>query len=250
MDTRRNLILNGDNPIPMEALEANSEYETIVRFCNSLFNNYIKNPKYQLAIPYWSDMFDKEINFRTTMLALAKGGWINSTCNYSASWGQVQLNEDKLLNYCTMEELEDMRATKKYAKYALDDSDSVLAAKTKLGKDLVNTGLERGGFAKAGNSQFGFDTTLISKYKDPICKNFVKGMTKVREQYPEMGTTKASYDTVSEGIVEFYEGNPEEIYTTGNSFNDSRGRAISSCLRKVGNPIGYKDMRALLVIPY
>lgn len=250
MDTRRNAILEGNNPIPVDKLEGNSEFRLIKQFCDSLWINYIKNPKYQLAIPYWSDKFNNELNFRIAMMALAKGGWINSTCSYTASWGQVQLNEDKLLNYCTPDELASMRAEFKYAKYALDFKNSTVTNKTKLGNEFINTGLERVGFAKAGNTQFGFDTTYINKYKEDICKNFTKGMDKVREQFPEMKTDEASYDKVSEGIVDFYNDNPEEIYTTGNNLSDSRGRAISSCLRKVGNPIGYKDMRALLVIPY
>lgn len=250
MTDRRNLIIKGKCPIPVERMEGNGEYELIKQFCESLWYNYISNPKYQLAIPYWSDKFNNELNFRIVMIALAKGGWINSTCSYAASWGQVQLNEDKLLEYCTEDELADMRAKFKYSKYAMKFVESHMIDRTKIGKSITDTGLIRLGFAKAGNTQFGFDTDYITKYKGAICKNFTKGMTKVREQYPEMGTDEASYDTVSEGLVELYESSPEELYTTGNNLSDSRGRAISSCLRKVGNPIGYKDMRSLLVIPY
>lgn len=250
MDNRRNLILEGNNPIPMEQLEGNKEYETIKQFCDSLWNSYIRNPNYQLAIPYWYDKFENELTFRMVMIALAKGGWINSTCNYAASWGQVQLNENKLLKYCSMEELAEVRAEFKYCRYILDINYSTVTNKTKLGKSVVDTGLKRVGFAKAGNTQFGYDTRYISKYKEAIIKNTTKGMMKVREKFPEMGTDEASYDSVSEGVVELYEAYPEELYTTGNNLSDSRGRAISSCLRKVGNPIGYKDMRSLLVIAY
>lgn len=249
-DLRRADILEGINPIPFEKFEGNREYELIKQFCNSLFNSYIRNPNYQLAIPYWSDKFENQMNFRIAMTALAKGGWIESTCSYAASWGQVRIKEDKLLNYCSLEELATMRADRKYYTYIMDLSYSDITSKTKLGNELVDTGLKRVGFANAGNSQFGLDTNFISQFKEPICKNVTKGMTKVREQYPEMGTDEASYDAVSEGIVDVYEANPDELYTTGNNLSDSRGRAISSCLRKVGNPIGYKDMRALLVIAY
>lgn len=250
MEERRNLIIEGKNPIPFEKLKSNPEFELIEQFCNSLWSNYVKNPKYHLSIPYWSDKFTHEINFRIAMIALAKSGWIKSTCSYVASWGQVQLNEDKLLNYCTPDELSEMRAKYKYSKYSLVFGDSTISNKTKICGELVNTGLKRKGFAKAGNTQFGFDTFQLRKYKKAVCKNFTKGMFKVREKFPEMGTDEASYDVISEGIAEFYIDNPEELYTTGNNLSDSRGRAISSCLSKVGNPIGYKDMRALLVVTY
>lgn len=250
MCERREAILEGNNPIPVDLMKGMPEFDLIKQFCNALWNNYIKNPNYLTAIPYWYDKFQNEMNFRKALIALGKGGWINSTCSYAASWGQVQLNEDKLLEYCEKEELNHVRAKFKYSKYALEFKDSIYTNVTKLGNEFTDTGLERVGFAMAGNTQFGFDTRYLTKYKEAICMNFTKGMDKVREYYPEMPSDEASYDSVSVGVLDLYESNPEELYTTGENVSDSRGRAISSSLRKIGNPIGYKDMRALLVVPY
>jgi hypothetical protein len=49
-------------------------------------------------------------------------------------------------------------------------------------------------------------------------------------------------------MLQWLQDNPQ-TFTRGTTFLDSRGRAISSSLGKIANPIGNKDFRSLLVIP-
>jgi Flp pilus assembly protein TadB len=90
---------------------------------------------------------------------------------------------------------------------------------------------------------------MLAKYESAVVKNLTKSMDKIRNMYPEMKSTVSSYDEVSAGIYEWHKDNELEVFTTGNSINDSRGRAISSALSKVANPISQKDFRACLIIP-
>ena len=101
---------------------------------------------------------------------------------------------------------------------------------------------------KAGNTRFSYDQAHMEKYADVIQQNLTKSMDKIAEFYPELRHDRASYDTISCDILEYHiESNT--TYTRGDNYNDSRGRAISSSLGKVANPISCKDFRALLVIP-
>jgi hypothetical protein len=103
---------------------------------------------------------------------------------------------------------------------------------------------------KAGETQFGFDMDMLAKYEDAVVKNLTKSMDKIRHMYPEMKSSTSSYDSVSTGIYDWHKANPLEVFTTGENINDSRGRAISSALGKVTNPISSKDFRSALVITY
>ena len=87
----------------------------------------------------------------------------------------------------------------------------------------------------------------MEEYKEHIVRNTNKGMTKMREQY-NVSVDDASYDNICEAIIEHMIDH-QEMYSQGNSFSDSRGRAIKESLGKVANPIGFKDFRSLLTIP-
>jgi hypothetical protein len=86
------------------------------------------------------------------------------------------------------------------------------------------------------------------EYRDVIQKNLTKSMDKIAELCPNLRHDSASYDTISVEILEYYLDS-NDTYTRGNNYNDSRGRAISESLSKVGNPISCKDFRALIVLP-
>lgn len=180
---------------------------------------------------------------------LCHNKWVISHSLPGRKWASVELNVDKLLEFVTPDELETIKTEHKYARYLLDFDEARASTLVRQNGETKRTGLVRKGFRDAGGSQFGFDTVMLTKYNDAIVKNVTKSMDKVRKYYPEMKSSRSSYDQVSVSICEYHRNNPLEIYTTGDSYIDSRGRAISAGLTKVFNPIGNKDARSLLVIP-
>ena len=248
--SNRDRMLVGECPIGYEAYEGNSDYKAITRMCESLWRSYLRNPKTTMAVPYWTEQFKSEKVFREVLRNLAKYGWVTTKIVPNARWGEFKLSTTKLLTLCTQEELVSIRVKYKYCTYTLDFTESTITDLTKTNGKVSRTGLVRIGNAKAGNVQFGYDTTKLAQHKEVIQTNFVKGMQKVRDMYPDMGADDASYDEVSKGILEEYAKAKGTLYTRGNNYSDTRGRAISSSLRCVGNPIGSKDMRALLQITY
>lgn len=259
---RREALLDGILLLPQENELAKifpKDIENIYSMWNSLWRNYITNPNNKLSIPFWYDKFTSHKTFNSVLKALSKGGWVTVNVQSNHNWGEFSLNTDKLLNVLTLNGtldcdaeylLSNVRAEFKYAKYKLGFNKSSKTKATRQNGKTRNTGLVREGFAKAGNTQFGYDTSFIKANTNVINRNLVKSMEKIREEYPEMKTDSASYDEIAIGVRKIYEKQPEKLYTCGHNFNDSRGRAISSCLSKLGNPISSKDFRSLLVVTY
>jgi len=181
---------------------------------------------------------------------LSHNKWIVSNSLPGRKWASVELLTDNLLEYVTADEIEDIKAKYKYSKYLLGFDDSLHSQVVKQNGEIKFTGLERKGFMEAGNTQFGYDMLALGKYEDAVKRNLTKSMDKVRHLYPEMKTSRSSYDSVSTGIYDWHNENQLEVFTTGSNVSDSRGRAISKALSKVANPLGNKDFRAALVITY
>ena len=246
----REYILNGVLPLPSshkfaEALSIDHFILTEQMF-KSLWHNYLKN-KGSTSLTYWADKFNNAKVFNTVLIALSEASWIVSHAIPARNWAEAHINEDKLLEFVSQTELEQVRAYNKYRKYVLTDNPSKLSKATRIKGKVQDTGLVRQGFMKAGNSRFRYDTGLMEKYAYTIQLNLTKSMDKIAEYYPELRHDLASYDTVSTEILEYYMDGGE--YTRGDNYIDSRGRAISDSLSKVGNPISCKDFRALLVMP-
>ena len=247
----RQQLLDGRLPLPSrnKFVASIGEHYTRVteRMFNALWYAYLNN-KGTISTIYWSAQFANAKVFNIALIALSNAQWLTSHSIPARNWAEAQLNENKLLEYCTQEELESIRAYYKYADYVLTNDSSTLTRATRLNGKTVDTGLVREGFMQAGNSRFTYDQELMSDYRDVIQANLTKSMDKIAEMCPNLRHDRASYDTISVDILNYYlESNA--TYTRGNNYNDSRGRAISSCLSKVGNPISSKDFRSLLVIP-
>lgn len=207
---------------------------------------YLKN-KGTISLVYWSERFDNAEVFNTVLLSLSDAGWITCHSIPARNWAEASLNESKLLEYCTSDELESIRAHNKFKQYRLVDDASTKATATRLNGKVTNTGLTREGFMAAGNTRFSYDQNYMEQYSEPIRKNLTKSMDKIALMYPDMQKDRASYDTISSNILDYHLV-ADETFTRGNNYNDSRGRAISSALGKVFNPISSKDARALLCI--
>jgi hypothetical protein len=181
---------------------------------------------------------------------MSHNGWVESTALPGRKWLSVRLLEDKLLQYVTPDELVEIKTKRQYAKYVLSAQESTASTLVRQNGKTKCTGLVRKGFCHAGNTQFGYDMDALNKYEEAVKLTLTKSMDKIREFYPEMKSEEYTYDQVSTGVYDYHKNNPFEVFTTGNNINDSRGRAISNCLKKVFNPIGSKDARSALLITY
>lgn len=245
----RDLLMQGQLFYPGGAIfdDYPEQEDDILNFWNTIWYNYL-NDNDTNGI-YWYEKLGIKL-YNDIVRRLSAHNWISSYSLVGRKWASVQINEDKLLEFVTPDELEAIKAQYKYSKYVLE---CTAATKSKAvrqnGKTRV-TGIVREGFRDAGNTQFGFDMQALSKYEDAVKLNLTKSMDKIRHIYPEMKTSSSSYDAVSVGIYDWHQQNQMETFTTGDSISDSRGRAISQCLSKVFNPISSKDARSALVITY
>lgn len=219
----------------------------VERMFISAWHSYLHS-KSPINLTFWSKEFMNPKEFNTALKILSDGGWFISHSIPARNWAEAELNENKLLEFVTVEELAHVRATHKFAKYVPCFRPSQHATLTRMNGKIKRTGLTRYGFQASSATPFQFDTNYLSKYKDTIVTNTIKGMTKVRDRYPDMNTDEASYDTISVEVINHLLNNPS-TYSMGSNFSDPRGRAVKEGLSKVANPIGYKDFRALLVIP-
>jgi hypothetical protein len=247
----RNEILKGSLPFPSIDKVEFALGKEVADFAEAMFNamwhNYLIN-KGSISTSFWHDRLGNPAVFNQLVVSLSKAGWITSSVIPERNWLEINLNENKLLQYVSVAELEQVRVNFKFSKYMLRNKEATADTLVKSNGKVSQTGLIREGFKHSANTEFFFDSALMEKYRGGILANMVKSMTKMREKYPEIGSDLASYDAVSENILTCLI-NESETFTRGTTFMDSRGRAISSSLSKIANPIGNKDFRALLVIP-
>ena len=219
------------------------------KFFKAMWKAYIHN-KGNVSLPYWSAKFEDKKVFNKILKALSDGGWIVSHSIPSRNWAEANINEDKLLQYCTIDELNQLRAQYKFDDYVLKVKDSTKSTATRIAGTTRDTGIVRIGAMKAGNTLFKFDTDIMEEYKFTIQKELTKSMDKIAKIISDSGGSMridaATYDSISIEVLDYYLQGGE--YTRGNCLNDTRGRAISDALSKIGNPIGCKPLRALLVI--
>lgn len=214
------------------------------RMWAAVWNAYIRN-KGSTSLIYWAEQMEGPNSMNVILIVLKD--WLISDVVPERNWAQVQLNEDKLLTLFLEKDLIAHRQELKFKRYVPEFKTSSKADLVRNKGKVSKSGLVREGFMKSGHTQYYFDTTKLSEYKDEVILNVNKGMRKMRESH-NVVVDDASYDQVAEGIVNHLSENPE-LFTQGVSYIDTRGRAIKESLSKVANPIGYKDFRALLTIP-
>lgn len=212
----------------------------------ALWYQYLKD-KGTINSTYWSSRFNNPFVFNQVIMSLSKAGWLISHAIPARNWAEMHINEDKLLEFVSQQDLEQIRAFNKHSQYLLTHELSTIDNLTKINGKSKSTGLIRTGFMKAGNSKYKYDTQMMQDYSLIIQANLTKSMDKIAQLHPNMRHDRASYDTISIEIFDHLVQS-NETYTRGNNYSDSRGRAISSALSKVANPISQKDFRALLII--
>lgn len=212
----------------------------------ALWYQYLKD-KGTINSTYWSSRFNNPFVFNQVIMSLSKAGWLISHAIPARNWAEMHINEDKLLEFVSQQDLEQIRAFNKHRQYLPSMELSTIDNLTRINGKSKSTGLIRTGFMKAGNSQYRYDTQMMQDYSLIIQANLTKSMDKIAQLHPNMRHDRASYDTISIEIFDHLVQS-DEVYTRGNNYSDSRGRAISSALSKVANPISCKDMRSLLII--
>ena len=245
----RDLLLKGQLSYPGQVIFSDypKQEEDICKLWSTIWYNYL-NDNDTNGI-YWYEKLGKVL-YNDMVRRLSAHKWITSNSLVGRKWASIQLNEDKLLEYISPDELEEIKVQYKYSKYVLECNRATKSKAVRQNGKTKRTGLVRKGFRDAGNTQFGYDMDALSEYEDAVKLNLTKSMDKIRHVYPEMKTSGSSYDAVSIGIYDWHKENPMETFTTGDSISDSRGRAISQCLSKVFNPISSKDARCALIITY
>lgn len=245
----RKELLEGKLEYPGSAMLIKYEDKAgdILAFWNAIWSNYLR--KQDTNGLFWYEKLGHKV-FNELIRALAHHGWVTSHCLAGRKWASIELSTDKLLEYVTVDELQEIKTKYQYQKYLLDFKTAKASKLVRQNGKTKRTGLVRTGFRDAGNTQFGYDMAKLKQYEVPVKMNLTKSMDKIRQDYPEMQCDSTSYDNVSTGIFDWHAENELEVYTTGENINDSRGRAISQCLKKVANPISSKDFRSALIITY
>lgn len=201
---------------------------------------------------YWADRFLQVCSpdtLNAILMTLANANIIETRTAAIRNWAEGNINENWLLEHVTQDELMSVRVHNKFRHYIMDDeeSDVTQCDIVRVNGKEKRTGLSTPATQLTGNIPFKFDTEKMAEYRHLIERNVTKGMDKMAELV-EFRSNQATYDTISRQIVEYYLENDGQ-YRRGQSYLDSRGRAISESLSKVGNPIGYKDFRALIQLP-
>lgn len=212
----------------------------------ALWHNYLKD-KGSINLTHWADKFNNPKAFNIILMSLSKAGWIISHSIPNRNWAEAELNEDKLLNYVTSDELESIRAHKKYTQYVQTLKVSNKSTLTRVNGKTKDTGLVREGFAKSGNTEYKYNQHYMEEYASIIQQNLTKGMDKVAELHPNLRHDRASYDKISTDILE-YHLTTNDSFSSGNRKQDSRGRNIQGVTSTVAGYVGCKDFRALLEI--
>jgi hypothetical protein len=245
----REALMEGKLEYPGSALleEYPEQAEDILAFWRAVWLNYLRRQETNGVA--WYDKLGCAL-YNRLVRGLCHHGWVTSNSLVGRRWASIELNTDKLLEYVTQDELMEIREKYQYSKYILECRAATSSKLVRQNGKTKRTGLERTGFRDAGNTQFGYDMFYLTKYEKATKLNLTKSMDKIREDYPSMRSDSATYDSICAGIFDWHNENKEEVFTTGDNINDSRGRAISQGLRKVMNPISNKDARASLVITY
>lgn len=245
----REQLLMGKLEYPgfMTLIKYISQEDDILAFWKSIWHTYLNNDA--INGTYWYDRLGPKC-FNEIVRALDHHDWIISQALSGRRWASVELNEDKLFEWVSRDELQEIKRLHKHDRYKPTDTKSSIVDLVKQNGVLRNTGLVRKGFSKAGNTRFTYDMAALSKYEKAVKLNLTKSMDKVKKFYPDMRSDSATYDNVSVDLFDWHAENPDKEFTTGVNISDSRGRAISDCLKKVTNPIGNKDFRSILQIVY
>ena len=169
------------------------------------------------------------------------------------NYSEVILLESFVLTHSNAFDLLQYRTNERTDQYVCRYNNELQASNlTRTCYGISDTGLNRPGFAKAAYEfAWRYDTEILNKYRKPIIKNVVKGITKQLSKKTiksdKLLADKANYGAIATNVIDYYLANPNRKYNGEYNINDPRGRASFACNKRIFNPIGYKDARALMV---
>ena len=244
---RENLLLGMlDLPEQIIQLSGAQERHAMETMFSAMWHRFLNN-KSSTSTVYWYDKFESEVVFNNFLYHLTHSGWATVKTLPTKNWSEIELNESKLLEFVSKDLLDNIRRSFKFNKYRMTNTSATKFNVTKLLGKKQDTGIVRDGIGRAGNSKFSYDTKYIEFYRDAIELNLTKSMRELGLDSEEFNDD-IDYASVSKEILDYHVSNPNAVFTTGENVNDSRGRAISSALSKVFNPISSKDARSLIII--
>jgi len=203
-------------------------YRKVDYMFQAMFRAYLKQgTKGTISLPYWIKKVENVKAVNSALIVLSKSGWVTSIANPSRNWAEAYINEDKLLEYVTKEELAQVRLNNKFNAYVLTNTEkSTSNNKVRVAGKVMETGLVREGFRKAGNTEFQFDTGTIAKYQDEVIALVNKGIEKMSKKHTSIKEDLANYAVTGEEVVESYIYAEGMTYTPGQNNIDWRGRNI------------------------
>lgn len=250
-------ILNGRLEMPnihdlaYECGSANVHFEIQLMF-RAMWRAYLlRGTAGKISLPYWAKRIKSPKYMNIALKVLSDGNWITVSTRPNNNWSEAYLNTDKLLCYVTQDDLDHVRTFHKFqgATLELTEVSAQCAELTKTRAGLTDTGLVRNGFMKAGKTEFQFDTVAMLSNHELVVAEVNKGIEESIKKYAHILDDHANYKEVATEIVDSYIHSANSSYNSGDRSSDTRGRNIAGYLSKVGNPVGYKVMRALLLIP-
>ena len=237
-----NIIKDTYSEKELEAIAFNSEATN--RLISALDNAYVN--KSAISVPYWED--ELGVEFVEMFTFICKDLLDIEIRNKYAS---IAINNRKVLAYFdnkfrAVVEYRRRRKLSKYMPRLVEDVQPANLVKTPSG--VKETGLIRSGFAKSANVKYSYDIDMLLKYYESILENTQKSMRKIAKKYDYVMDDTSGYARISELVLEQIIANEDQEYNLENNVSDQRGRAIYGGLKRVFNPVGYKDARALLKI--
>ena len=213
------------------------------RLVKALDRAYVN--KSSISLPYWADQLGVEFMELFTFVCadlldvVIKRKYASITINNRAML-QFIGSITKLIEYRQLAKLD------RYMPRYVEDIQSVDLVKTPSA--IKPTGLVRSGFAKSANIAYTYDIPMLNKYYDAILLNTQKSMRKIADKYPYVLEDSSGYAEISELVLAEIANDPYAKYNLEANISDQRGRSIYTALKRVFNPVGYKDARALMQI--
>jgi len=235
-----NLIKTNLSDKALEAIAFDSEDTN--RLVMALDNAYVN--KSAISLPYYADELGTAF-MEVFSFVLSTASLID--IDIRTKYASLAINNLAMTKHLGFSNVAEYRRTVKLARYMPTYVDEVQPADlVKTPSGIKPTGLVRTGFAKSANVAYRYDIAKLVEYYDAILLNTTKSMRKLAEKYSYVLEDNSGYATISELVLEQIIFNPEARYNLESNVSDQRGRSIYGALKRVFNPVGYKDARSLM----
>ena len=236
----------------MKGVYGTAVYKQLESMFKAMWNAYLTSgPDTAVSLPYWAKRINHPIAMNQALKLLSDHNWITVSTRPNNNWSEAYLNESKLLTYVSKQQLDQVRMYNKFNKYKLElhtlDQDFG-ANKMKIHGTINEVAHTCNGFAKAGKVPFQYDTVALLNNFSTVLSEVNKGIENMIVEHPSIIEDHANYREIGTVIVESLI-HEEGTYNSGPRTSDPRHRNNAGYLNKVANPVGFKVMRGLLVIP-